>query len=160
MTDTRGIAVKLVAAKVLTDRLQAYTADLKEQMAAMLDEGDRKTAALGNGTKCGTVTYTKGRVTARVVDDAALLAWVQANHPDEVVSQVRPSFLTALLDDAKKAGAAVSRETGELVPGVEVWMGTPYLSVKPDPAAVPALADAIRAGQLLALESGEQVTPE
>lgn len=147
--------MQLVATKVLAAKVADHANALKAEMSAALDPGDRKVAALDDGTKVGTVTYTNGRASVTVTDDVALTAWVQANYPDEVttVVAVRPAFRAALLDAAKAAGAAVDVRTGEPLPGVSVRDGEPFLTVKPDADGLHALLHAIRASQLLALES-------
>lgn len=152
MTDVRGLAIQAVALKVLADRVDVRQRAVKRELAAALDPGDRKTAALDDGTKVGTVTYSSPDKRARVVNDRTLADWVADHYPDEVIPTVRPAFLALLLDTAKKSGTAVDVNTGEVIPGIDVGDTTPYLSVRPDPEAVGALVDAIRAGQLLALE--------
>jgi hypothetical protein len=148
-----GLAVRAVALKLLGDRVSAASARVKADLAAELTVGDRKTAALTDGTAVGSVTYAKGRVTARVVNPNALADWVADNFPDEVQPQVRPAFLTAILDASKRAGQPMTPDGTLDVPGVVVGASEPYLTVRPDPAATDALVEAVRANGLLALET-------
>ena len=143
--------MQAVALRVLGDRVKARSDDVKAQLAASLDPGDRKVAALDDATKVGVVSFANGRTSARVTDERALLRWVRDNRPDEIVDMIRGSFLSWLLEDARKRGAAVDAN-GEVIPGVTVTASEPYVSVKPLPEGIPALVDAIRAGQLLALD--------
>lgn len=51
------------------------------------------------------------------VDDEALLAWVQENRPDQLVTVVRPEYRRKLVDRLTvDNGKVVDRLTGELVP--------------------------------------------
>lgn len=144
------LPVEAVALKVLSDRVAARQAEVKQALAAEMVEGDRSSARLADGTAVGSVTYAKGKTTARVVNETQLTKWVAENHPDDIVQTVRPSFLASMLNAAAKAGAPVT-EDGELLPGVDVVQSNGYLSVRPDPEAVPALIDAIRANMELSL---------
>lgn len=154
MSDVAGKAVELVASNVLTGHLREHAAKLKDELAAELPVGVRWPAVLGSGVHVGTVTFKQGNTTAGVVDERALLAWVRENRPDEIIEQVRPSYLAAVLDQAKRRGAAVTGD-GEVIPGIAVRQGDPYLSVLPtkEPAALAELVDVMRAGQLLALDA-------
>lgn len=154
MTDIRGLAVQSIALAELGKRVKERADRVKRELAEALDPGDRKTAALDDGTVVGSISYVKGRKSARVSNEAALTAWVAANHPDEIVQQIRPAYRAALLELAKTNGVAADPTTGEIVPGIEFDVTDPYLSAKPDPAGLPALIDAMRAGQLLALDEG------
>lgn len=152
MTDVRGLAVQAVALKVLSERVKERSDAVKAELAASLDVGDRKTATLDDSTKVGSISYAAGKTSAKITNDRALTEWVAERYPDEIMTQVRPAFLTSLLEAAKKAGAAVDVQTGELLPGVELGTSQPYLSVRPDPAGIPALVDAIRASRELLLD--------
>lgn len=107
---------------------QAYEG-ARAEAAELLEPGDRKAARLGDGG-LGHVLMTNGATRAGVSDETALLAWVKKCHPDEVVTTVRKSYLDKLLRDAKRHGAPVDETTGELVPGIVVSTGDPYISVR------------------------------
>lgn len=111
-----------------------------------------------SGTNLGAATVSGGRVTARVVDDAALLAWVRRNHPTEVVETVRPAFVKALLDGAA-AKAEPGDDTpigpdGEVLPGVELRQGDPYLTIRPTAEAKQRAREMLAASGLLAITDG------
>jgi len=156
MTDIQGDLVSAVALKVLEDRVSRQRGRVNDDLKTKMDVEDRKAARLASGVKVGTVTYSQGKTTASVMDETVLTEWVRENHPDEIVPIVRGSFRAFLLDQVKEHGGIVTPD-GELieVPGVQVRQGSPYLSVRPDPAALPDLVEVIRANQILALEAGE-----
>ena len=155
MTDIRALSLQAVVLKVLADKVKARRDGVNRELSAALDPGDRKTAALASGVKVGTVSYTNGRAAAAVVDERAFMAWVAANRPDEIVQTVRDSYRAYLLEEVRANGGLLDMATGEAVeiPGVAVRAGSPYLSVRADPAGMTALADAIRANEILALEA-------
>lgn len=153
MTDVRGLAVQAVALRVLADKVTQRASEVRAALAEALDPGDRKTAALDDGTKVGTVTYTSAAWSARVTDPKAFADWVAAHYPTEVEVTVRPAFRDAVLRASKQACVPMTPDGQLDVPGVQVTKGDPYVAVRPDPAALPALVDAIRANQTLALDA-------
>lgn len=156
LSDAKTLAVQAVALRVLADRVKEAAERTKQQLAAVLDVGDRKTAVLDDGTKVGAISYATGARRVTVVDERAFTEWVLANYPDEIIPHVRTSFRDALFSRIRDTGEPVDTGTGEVIPGVETGRGVPYLAVKPNPDTVAALVDAIRQGQLLALEAGDQ----
>lgn len=115
----------LALCKWLKDRIKDWEAEAKRDLGLL--PGERK-AAVVDGTVLGHVTMAKGRKTARVANEAAVLAYVKANHPTEVEisEQVRPAFLKQLLDDAAKKGAFIDSD-GVVIDGlIEVVEGAPY----------------------------------
>lgn len=115
----------LALCKWLKDRIKDWEGEAKRELGLL--PGERK-AAVVDGTVLGHVTMAKGRKTARVANEAAVLAWVKAHHPSEVevTEQVRPAFLKALLDDAAKKGAFIDSD-GVVIDGlITVVEGEPY----------------------------------
>lgn len=117
----------LALCKWLKDRIKDWEAEAKRDLGLL--PGERK-AAVVDGTVLGHVTMAKGRKTARVANEAAVLAYVKAHHPTEIeyvaLEQVRPAFLKALLDDAAKKGAFIDSD-GVVIDGlIEVVEGSPY----------------------------------
>lgn len=128
MTDLKQAAVRLAVIRELEQRIKDARAELNMMFVDSLDVGDSKAASLDDGTKLGKVSYVSGRNSATVTDERALLAWTKANRPDEVVSTVRESFVTYLKDSAKRHdGFAVDESTGEIVPGMSMREGNPYI---------------------------------
>jgi hypothetical protein len=116
----------------------------RELLAWVEDNGLTKAGwdVVGDGGEVfGSVRWNPGRVSARVVDDAALLDWVSERYPDEVhhVPTIRPAFLKKILDD-------VVAGTVPEPPGVKVAEGDPFLTVTPTPVAK-ALAREMADGQ-------------
>jgi len=130
-----GDAVRLGVLAALRDAVSGSYNQARKGLAASMEPGDRKTIRLPDGTKLGAASLTEGRLSAKVTDNQALLSWVAANHPDELVQAIRESFLRKLLDDAKKHGAAVDVTSGEFIPGITVEDGDPYLTYRPLPDA-------------------------
>jgi hypothetical protein len=154
---TRETATKLIVARVVRDRLSAADKGLREQARTDFDvPGVRDIGVIGD-EQIGSVQLTKGREAWTVTDPAALLAWVKANVPDEVVTveQVRSSYVTALLARAKGQGNAVDPFTGELIPGIDCRTSGPTLTVKPSKDAAQTIAQAFADGRL----SLEDLTP-
>jgi hypothetical protein len=112
-------------------------------------QGERK-AAVVDGEVLGHVTLAKGRRTARVANEDALLAYVKAHHPTEVetVESVRPAFLKSLLDDAVKKGAHLDSD-GVVIDGlIEIVDGQPYPMSKLTDDADIVIAGLLRRGAL------------
>lgn len=129
---------KLVALELFFRLIKATTDDLRAKVTKDMGDNDdeRVGAKLPDGTKIGTVTYSEGRRTAKVTDEAAALAWCERAHPSEVqtIKIIRPAYLKMLLDLAKAddapAGArGVDPETGEELDFIEVQQGQPFVSV-------------------------------
>lgn len=160
MTDIPQLAREHAALKVVADVVKAQQDVTKDQLStAMGDLGVKSvTAKLPDGTELGSVSLAKGRVAARVKDPVAFANWVAEQYPSEVEIRIRPAFEKSLLDDAKKVGSPVDRHTGEVIPGVEIGQGEPYLTTRLSEDAHGAVLAAIRAGdiQALALPAGEQ----
>ncbi|MEV0646040.1 hypothetical protein AB0I28_12320 [Phytomonospora sp. NPDC050363] len=91
---------------------------------------DRSTVKDSAGMKLGIVTYAQGRTSAYIADEKAFLAWVEENHPSEMVRVINPDFKTRLLSACTTAGEPVDPSSGEVVPGVEMTQGRPYVSVR------------------------------
>jgi hypothetical protein len=148
-------ALEAVVLKALLDEISARVKAAKTQMAAAFTEtGTTGTVpSLPDGTKLATVTYAGGdSKSAYVTDENALLAWVLAEHPEQMELVIRPSYQKGLLDAAEKAGQPVDPSTGEVVPGIAVKTTTPYVSIRFKPGAKEAVAAAWRAGELAGVE--------
>lgn len=86
------------------------------------------TALSDDGQDMGTVQIIKGHPNARVTDSEAFLSWVLEEHPRETVRTVRPAFQAAILLRVK--------QTGEVIPGVELTHTDDYVRVVPSETAV------------------------
>jgi len=141
MTEPRILARDLLVLRALADRVAAALAAAKTDALAAMEVGERLVVKVGD-VPVGTVTVAHGRVAARITDPRVLLAWVKAEHPTEVVprEEIRSSFVAALLKRAK--------ECGEVIPGVEVSQGDPYLLAPVDDVAAQVIAGAWADGSL------------
>lgn len=113
------------------------------------------------GTDLGTVSLAAGRVTAKVVDEAAFLRWVKHNHPTEVVETVRDSFRKKLFDGAVAKAepddpTAVGPD-GEVIPGVELVHNQPYPTCRPTDEAKQRMGALL--ADVLALPAGPAAAP-
>lgn len=130
----RELAAKVLLAKILGDHIGSLIKDSKADLVLEMAPGDRVAVgpdALGGAAQLGAVTMTRGRQVAKVLDRKAFLAWVLKHHESETYVEVRPAFERYILDVALAEGIAVDRETGEVIPGVQIVDSDPYLMVKP-----------------------------
>lgn len=92
----------------------------------------------------GKATMSKGREKIVVNDPAALLEWVRKAHPTEVVESVNLAFMNTF----RAVSGMVVDQQGELVPGVEVVQGEPYVSVRKTPDALAVVGELLASGRL------------
>ncbi len=175
VVDTRALATRLVALRVLKDAVAAADTATRAALLDALLVGDRATAAVtgpdGEPVTIGAVTATKpsaGSTTAAVTDLNALVHWCRDHAPSEaeVVWIVRPAFQRKLLDACKRDGGWHDTITGEIVAvdGITVTPptgGQPGLMVKPadnaDAEVRAAWADGrLRFADLAAIEDGTE----
>jgi hypothetical protein len=148
-------ATRLLALRVLKDWIAVEDRKLRDEMCAELVVGERYSGLLDPADKetlLGFVQLTKARESATVTDSDALLAWVEAHCPGEVVTtrSVRPAFVTALLASVKADGGWIDPGTSELleVDGIAVRTGSPTLTVKPTAEADGLVSEALAARRL------------
>lgn len=103
MSDARETALRVLAGAQITAQ-------------AVLD---------AEGVRLGTVTWSPPAEGSPVVtDEVALLRWVRANRPEEVVIRydVREAFVKYLIADAKAnpEKVPIDKTTGEVVPGITI----------------------------------------
>jgi len=151
----RETALTVAVLKVLADEIaaQLQVAKAATETGFKTTETTQAIPQLADGTKVATVSYAgDGGRAASVTDPNALLAWVKANHPDEVEEVVRTGYLQKLVKEAKAAGRPVDPMTGERVPGISVGPSSPYVSVRFKPGGQEAIVAAWRSGELTAIE--------
>lgn len=137
MTD---LALQLAVLRVLADQIKAGREVLATEVRDTWKVGTRNIAELPDETRVGSVTLTKSRMSAKVVDRDAFTGWVKQHHPTEIEETVRPAYETQIRADIVK--------TGEAVPGVEITEGDPYPSVRLDDGATEAIRKAWENGEL------------
>lgn len=155
MTGMKALALRVAVLKALADKVaDAATNARGELLRQMAEAGAEKVAAeLPDGRKVASVSMAGGnKVTAVVVNEAELLAWVKSTRPDEVEERVRPSYRKALLEDLARHG--------EEVPGVELGLSRTYLSNRFTGGGEDVIAEAWARGalelpEILALPAAE-----
>lgn len=150
---SRELLARAVALRVIADRVKELQDETKASLH--LETGDRLTATL-NGVPIGSVSQTKGRVTASVTDERAFAEWVEKRNPDEIRKVVSDFYRKAILDVVKKNGAPVT-EDGEVIPGVSVNESDGYVSVRPNESAADVVARAWLDGSFV-LPIGKEIT--
>ena len=128
--DIRLDAARLVVAKVVADRLKKYQEEIRGRVEQQLVPGERVKAVLPGGTPVGNVQLTE-EATRVSVDPTEVLAWVKQHHPEEINEHVNEAYMHHLVELAKKYGHAFDKETGEVIPGIERYNGSPSFRVTP-----------------------------
>lgn len=146
----KDIAKRAVAAKLVADQIKDIEKQAKAELVAQMgDLGIRSLDVSGDAEeKLAVVSRTPGKKTAKVVDEAALLVWVRENRPDQLREVVHEAYVDALKKLAVEHGSAVDETTGEVIPGIEVTTGDPFVSTRPT-AEARALMKGLLAGSPL-----------
>lgn len=143
----RDAATRAAVWGVIADAAKDRQNEAKAELAD-LEPGDTVAAKLG-GQIVGKATKTKGRSRLSVHDEAAFLAWVKSTHPTEVVESVNPAFVKSLEARAKELGLGpVIDNQGEVVPGVEIVQGDPYVTVRKEKDASVLVAGLLANGRV------------
>lgn len=127
----RVLAGRQVALKMLADAVKQEQDATRAHLEPMLAPRESVVGQLPDGTPIGTVARTKPSKRGEVTDEAALIAWVEANRPDEIVKSVRESTLKAWKDQARNEGFAHTPD-GEIIPGIECTEGSAAYRPTPD----------------------------
>lgn len=135
----------LALCKWLRDRIKGWEDDAKAALG--MAAGERKSAAV-DGRHLGFVTLTKGRKTAKVVDEAALLRFVATHYPTELEQQVRPAFRDRLIKEVLSRGALLDPDGVVTDDVIEVQQGDPYPMTKLDDAADQVMSELLALGRL------------
>lgn len=133
--------------------IEARAKTLKDQARAELKAIPvGETVAARHGDQLlAKAAMSKGKTKLVVTDEAKLLEWVTTNHPSEIVHAVNPAYLKALEAKAKDLGiGAVIDNQGEVIPGVEIQVGEPTVSVRKerDVDALAVVGELMSQGQL------------
>lgn len=148
---------RVIAAKLVADELKNIEKAAKAEAVKLSEATGATTFTVkdDDGTKLGTVSVSDGKKTAKVSDESALLAWVKANRPDQLRYVVEPAYIDALKKLAVEHGSAVDKDTGEVIPGIEVTEGDPFASARPTAEAKALMHDLLAGSSLLELAGGE-----
>lgn len=166
LKETAGRAAVLQA---LYEEIGAQLKAAKAEQAAGLKAARKETgttrieATLPDGTVVAKVVLVPGSQVAEVVDEAAFLAWVRDNRPDQIkrefVTSVREAFVKSLLKELTAAGVPqwVDQETGVVhdVPGIRMQPRAAHTRTTWEKAGRGAVAEAWRMGTLSSLVMSE-----
>ena len=146
-----------MAAKLIADVVAAEHKPVKaDLLALMVDAGvERVRVTDATGANLGAVSLARSDAKAKLTDPAAFTAWVAARYPGELMQVVREAFIRKVLDGATAADAPIDVATGEVVPGVELVPGDPYVTVRPAAGARERMRETLLSSGLLQLPAAE-----
>lgn len=140
-TALRKAAIAAHIAKLASQEKKRALAELAEAMAP----GDTSKPMV-DGAQIGTVSVSAPAPRYQVVDENALVAWLEWNNPDAVHKVPAPWFVSAdALDGFVK-------RTGEIPDGVELTQGDPRISVRISSAQEENLRELISTGDISLIE--------
>lgn len=158
MADMQAAARLVMATRLIGDAVKEETDAARVAARELMQQAgaERVRVTDQHGANLGAVTLAAGRTTARVSDESAFVRWVADRYPTEVEQIVRDAFRRRLLSEAGKAGDPVDTETGEVIPGVAIEQGEPYVTVRPTDVARDRMRTMLANSGLLALTSGAE----
>lgn len=131
---------RVTALTLLKKRVDAELAAAKSAFQADSRPRDRRSSVIA-GIDMGSVSLTAGRLSYKVVNMDALLDWC-AEHAEHLLE------LTISQDNLKVLLRNPVNSDGEMLPGVELVEGDPYVTVRLSDGAATAFADAVAAGEI------------
>lgn len=137
----RKAAIAAHIAKVASREKKKALKELEEYMAP----GDTSKPII-DGLQVGTVSVSAPQPRYQVVDEKALVAWLEWNKPDAVHKVPAPWFVAAAALDG------FIKQAGEVPDGVEVVQSDPHISVRISAAHEEAIRDLISTGEIKLLE--------
>lgn len=140
----RRAAVAAHVAKIASQEKKRALAELEEVMAP----GDTSRPMI-DGFQIGTVSVSAPVPKYQVVDEKALVAWLEWNKPDAVHKVPAPWFTAAAALDG------FIKQTGEIPDGVEVVQGDPRISVRISTAQADVIQELIASGDIRMIEDGD-----
>lgn len=142
----RRAVIAAHVAKVASQEKKKAIKELEEYMVP----GDTSKPRI-DGMQVGTVSFSSPQPRYQVVDEKALVAWLEWNKPDAVHKVPAPWFVAAAALDG------FIKQTGEVPDGVEVVQGDPHISVRTSNAQEEAIRDLISTGDisLIEIEGGD-----
>lgn len=133
----RRAAVAAHVAKVASQEKKRALAELEEVMAP----GDTSRPMI-DGLQIGTISVSSPAPKYQVVDEGALVVWLEWNKPDAVHKVPAPWFTSSAALDG------FIKQTGEIPNGVEVVKGDPRISVRISTAQADAIQELIESGDI------------
>lgn len=136
----RDAAFRAGVWQFIEQRAKAMKDEAKAELLA-LEPGDR-VAGKWHGQSVATATMSDPDPKIAVRHGDQFLEWVRSHHETEVVESVNPAFMNRL----KIVDGHVIDAVGEIVTGVEVVPGKPYVSVRKADGAPDVIAELFRTG--------------
>lgn len=152
VTELHDAAKRAGVFQYIAKRAGELLANAKQELRA-LPNGDTVAGRHNDQVLC-KASWVKGRQTIVVDDAAALLEWVKANHPTEIVESVNTAFVSTF----KAVDGIVIDGAGEPVPGMRVKQGDPYITVKGN-AETPFLVAQLLRGGHVSIDGVREVEP-
>ena len=148
MSDSNDLHDAALAAGVWAV-IEAKAKEKKDEARALLASLPAGDTVSGkwDGQILAKATMVKGKQKLVVTDSRALLQWVLKNAPTEIIETVNPAYITCIEKRAKELGQPVDGE-GELIPGVELQVSEPYVSVRREKNSDDVMMQLFRSGQL------------
>lgn len=137
----RRAVIAAHVAKVASQEKKKALKELEEVMAP----GDSSKPSIG-GRQIGTVSVSAPQPRYQVVDEKALVAWLEWNKPDAVHKVPAPWFVAATSLDG------FIKQTGEIPAGVELVTSDPRISARVSPAQEEAIRELITMGDISFIE--------
>lgn len=137
----RRAAIAAHIAKMASQEKKEALQELEEYMAP----GDTSKPMI-DGYHVGTVSVSAPQPRYQVVDEKALVNWLELNKPDAVHNVPAPWFVAAAALDG------FIKQTGEVPDGVEVVQGAPRISVRISGTQEEIIRDLISTGDISLLD--------
>lgn len=137
--EDRIIAGRAAALHWFAEEVKKQVGATRAVLTPRVAPGERIGAYLPDGTVIGSVTIGLPATSVVVTDERALLAWVKANKPTEIVQSVNSAFIEFLKTQVRKHGYAFDVTSGEIIPGIELREGSPSYRPTVDKAQLPML---------------------
>ncbi|WP_435070427.1 hypothetical protein [Amycolatopsis thermoflava] len=172
---SRDLAVQVTAYKVLKDHAEGKYNEVRAELAARMERGDRVMAVAPNGVKIAAVSKKDPKPQARIVDVPAFRAWVAKHYPERIVTTleivgapeevkevlmrhapallkqsdaVHPDLVRTVLNDSVKHGRATGPGGEVEIPGVEVESREGVVACVPTENAMGIVAEMLQSGEL------------
>lgn len=137
----RRAVIAAHVAKVASQERKKALEELEEVMAP----GDSSKPSI-DGRQIGTVSVSAPQPRYQVVDEKALVAWLEWNKPDAVHKVPAPWFVAVTSLDG------FIKQTGEIPDGVELVTPDPRISARVSPAQEGAIRELIAMGDISLME--------
>jgi hypothetical protein len=155
VSDLRDAAARAAVWQVIEQAAKARKDEAKAELLA-LEQGDT-VAGKVNGQIVGKASWSKGRAKLVVTNEEHFMHWLRKNHPSEVVESANPAYVKAL--EKHHIDGVVIDGQGEVVPGVELQVGDPYLTVRREKEAEEIVAGLLAHGRIQ-LDGMRELTPK